>query len=191
MELDVIADRAIVRMIVRTITGSEPTTPLRRSSYAPPSGAPGTAPREDLHSAEVSDLCHTLLEGMLIGHDHVVGLEDELAPDVVLWTPTCFVATKLAVLDTLLVEDRYSGPLSELVVTTTNTDVAPPRVIVEWRITGRFTESFFVGDDVLIEPTGQLVETAGILAVTFDAAGVVAVRLYHDPFALLEQILAG
>ena len=191
MELDVVPDRASVRMIVQAITGSEPTEPTRRGPYAPPSCSSDSPPLDDLHSPEVSYLCHGLLRELLLGHDRVTGLVDELAPDVVLWTPAVFASTNVAVLDVLLREDWDSGPLSDRVITITNTDVAPPRVIVEWRVTGRFTHPFFVADDVLVEPTGQLVETAGVLVVTFDAAGVAALHLYHDSLAILEQLLTG
>jgi hypothetical protein len=191
MELDVVADRAIVRMIVRAITGSEPAAPSRRGPYAPPSCPSGDPPLEELQSSDVRLLCHTLLNELLLGHDGVVGLADELSPDVLLWTPAVFASTNVSVLEVLLREDWDNGPLSDLVLTITNTDVAPPRVLVEWRVTGRFTQPFFVADDVLVEPTGQLVETAGMLVVTFDAAGVAALHLYHDSFAILEQILTG
>lgn len=46
-------------------------------------------------------------------------------------------------------------------------------------------------DGALIEPTGQLVEAAGVLVVTFDAAGVATLQLYHDSLAILEQTLTG
>lgn len=191
MELDVITDRASVRMIVRAITGSEPTTPSRRGPYAPPSCQSDSPLLDDLHSPEVVPLCQALLRELLLGHDRVTGLADELAPDVVLWTPAVFASTNVAVLDVLLSEDWDGGPLSDREITITSTDVAPPRVIVEWRVTGRFTQPFFVADDVLIEPTGQLVETAGVLVVAFDTAGVAALHLYHDSLAILEQVLTG
>jgi hypothetical protein len=189
MELDVVADRAIVKMVVGVITGSEPSTPSRRGPYAPPSCPSGAAPLEDLHSPEVTQLCHGLLHELLLGHDRARGLIDEFEPDAVLWTPAVFASTDVGVLAVLLREDWDNGPLSDLIVTISNTDVAMSRVIVEWRVTGRFTQSFFVADDVLVEPTGQLVETAGMLVVTFGRAGVVGLHLYHDPFAILEQIL--
>lgn len=191
MELDVITDRPSVRLIVRAITGSEPTEPSRRGPYAPPSCPSASPPLDDLQSPEVARLCHGLLRELLLGHDRVTGLVDELAPDVVLWTPAVFASTNVAVLDVLLRDEWDNGPLSDRIVTITNTDVAPPRVIVEWRATGRFTRPHFVADDVLIEPTGQLVETAGVLVATFGAAGVVALHLYHDSLAILEQILTG
>jgi hypothetical protein len=191
MELDVVSDRAIARIILRAITGSEPTASSRRGPYAPPSCPAGNLPVDDLDASEITQLCRTLLRELLLGHDRVVGLADELAPDVVLWTPGIFASTNVDVLEALLREDWDDGPLSELAVTITNTDVAAPRVLVEWRITGRFTRPFFVADDVLIEPTGQLVETAGMLVVTFDPAGVAAMHLYHDSVAILEQLLTG
>lgn len=46
-------------------------------------------------------------------------------------------------------------------------------------------------DGALIEPTGQLGKAAGVLVVTFDAAGVATLQLYHDSLAILEQTLTG
>jgi hypothetical protein len=144
----------------------------------------------DLRSTDVAARCRALLDALLIGQADIMALADGLAPDVVLWTPGTFAASSAAALEALMAQDWDSGPLSERVVTVTNTDVAPPRVIVEWRVSGRFTRPFFVADDVLVEPTGQLVETAGVLVVTFAGTDVVAVHLYHDAFAVLEQLLA-
>jgi len=118
-----------------------------------------------------------------------VGVADELGPDVVLWTPSCFASTSTSVLEVLLSNDWDTSPLGDRTITITNTDIALPRVFVEWRIAGRFTHPFFLADDLLIDPTGQLVETAGVLVVTFDTDGVAAVHLYHDPLAILEQLL--
>jgi hypothetical protein len=191
MELDVVPDRAIVTMVVGAITGSTHSTPPRRGPYAPPSCHSGEPRSDHLHSSEVRQLCHTLLHELLLGHDRASGLIDELAPEAVLWTPAVFASTNVGVLEVLLREDWHDGPLSDRMITITNTDVALPRVLVEWRVTGRFTQPFFVADDVLIEPTGRLVETAGVLVVTFGRTGVVALHLYHDPFAILEQILTG
>jgi hypothetical protein len=67
--------------------------------------------------------------------------------------------------------------------------VVPPRVYVEWRLTGRFANPCFVVDDLLIEPTGQLVETSGVLVTTFVGGRIGAVHCYYDDLALLEQLL--
>ena len=119
MELDVVADRAIVGVILRAITGSDRTSSSRRGPYAPPSWPSGNPPLDDLHSSEIAQLCRTLLHELLLGHDRVAGLEDELAPDVVLWTPGTFASTNVAVLGVLLRQDWDDGPLSDLAVTVT------------------------------------------------------------------------
>ena len=65
----------------------------------------------------------------------------------------------------------------------TNTDASPPRVYVEWRLTGRFTNPGFIEDDLLLEPTGRLVETAGVLVVAFEDDRVVWVHCFYDDLA--------
>lgn len=189
MELDVVPNRALTDLLVRAITGSSSGAPSRRGPYAPPSCPAHTTPLDDLRSDAITNLCRTLLAKLLVGDDHIVGVVDELAPDVVLWTPTCFASTSTSALEILLSNEWDTSPLSDRTITITNTDIAPPRVFVEWRIAGRFTHPFFLADDLLIDPTGQLVETAGVLVVTFDAEGVAAMHLYHDPLAILEQLL--
>ena len=71
----------------------------------------------------------------------------------------------------------------------TNIDVADPQVYVEWRLVARFTNPGFVDDNLLIEPTGRLLETAGVLVVTFSGDQVVSAHCYYDDLALLEQLL--
>jgi ketosteroid isomerase-like protein len=65
-----------------------------------------------------------------------------------------------------------------------------PRVHLEWRLTARFSHPCFVDDDLLVEPTGRLVETAGVMVATIDDGMITAAHCYYDDFALLEQIVA-
>ena len=55
---------------------------------------------------------------------------------------------------------------------------------VEWRLTGRFTNAGFIEDDLLLEPTGRLVETAGVLVVAFEDDRVVWVHCFYDDLAV-------
>ena len=46
--------------------------------------------------------------------------------------------------------------------------------------TGRFTNPGFIEDDLLLEPTGRLSKTAGVLVVAFQDDRVVWVHCYYD-----------
>jgi len=76
------------------------------------------------------------------------------------------------------------------VVAVTHADVAAPRVHLEWRLTARFSHPCFVDDDLLVEPTGRLVETAGVMIATIDDGMITAAHCYYDDLALLEQLVS-
>ncbi len=79
--------------------------------------------------------------------------------------------------------------LSEVALEVTNIGVAQPRVFLEWRLTARFTSPGFIDDHHSIEPTGRLLETAGLQVVTFNRDLVVSVHCYYDDLALFEQLI--
>ena len=189
MGLEVSPDRPLTRLVVRAITGHDPCGGLRRGPYAPPivATAPDTGERVDASGVEA--LSRWILRSLLLGADPVAGLAEEVAPDAVAWSPALFAATREAVLDLLGDVDAGASPLSEVSVVVNHVDVVPPRVYLEWRLEGRFTQPCFVEDDLLVEPTGRLVETAGVLVVTFRDDRVRALHCYYDDLALLEQLL--
>jgi ketosteroid isomerase-like protein len=77
-----------------------------------------------------------------------------------------------------------------VVITVTHADVVAPRVHLEWRLTARFSHPCFVDDDLLVEPTGRLVETAGVMIATIDDGMITSAHCYYDDFALLEQLVS-
>jgi hypothetical protein len=71
----------------------------------------------------------------------------------------------------------------------THMSATQARVFVEWRLTARFTSPAFIDNDLLIEPSGRLLETAGVEVVVFAGDHVVAVNCYYDDLALFEQVI--
>jgi SnoaL-like polyketide cyclase len=187
--LEVSPDRPLARLVVRAVTGRDPGHGARRGPYAPPRTSAGR-PSCDLHDPGVVALCESLLHRMLVGGGHTIGLEDEMLPDVVAWSPSMYVSSREATIDVLEEHEPVAEALTEVTVVVNATDVVPPRVYLEWRLEGRFTSPCFVEDDLLIEPTGQLVETAGVLVVTFADDRVSALHCYYDGLAVLEQLVA-
>ena len=62
-------------------------------------------------------------------------------------------------------------------------------VYVEWHLEGRFNNPGFLNDDVLIEPSGALVEASGVLVVVFRHNRATHIRCYYDGLGLLEQVV--
>jgi ketosteroid isomerase-like protein len=141
-------------------------------------------------TSESSDVahCEELLR-TLLSDERAEHLERWLAPDVVVWTPVRYTSTRADLLSDLDV-DVDADTLTEVVITVTHADVMSPRVHLEWRLTARFSHPCFVDDDLLVEPTGRLVETAGVMITTIDDGMITAARCYYDDFALLEQLVS-
>jgi hypothetical protein len=130
-----------------------------------------------------------LLETLLAGAP-VDRVEPWLAPEVVVWTPVRSTSTRADLLRELHGMDIGGETLTEVVITVTHADVTTPRVHLEWRLTARFSHPCFVDDDLLVEPTGRLVETAGVMITTLDGGLITVAHCYYDDFALLEQLVA-
>jgi hypothetical protein len=145
-------------------------------------------------SADVAH-CELLLRALLAG-ERAEHLERWLAPDVAVWTPVRYTSTRADLLHDLsdlhldLDGDGDRDTLTEVTVTVTHADVVASRVHLEWRLTARFSHPCFVDDDLLVEPTGRLVETAGVMIATVDDAMITAAHCYYDDFALLEQLVS-
>lgn len=187
MGLEVSHGRPLARLVARAMTDAPPARRVSRRPYAPPA-ATFARGRDRVGEAD-GQLCEQILRALLVGDD-LIALEDRLAPDLVAWSPHLFTVSR----DELLIavhDDELGGDtLTEVSVDVTNADASPPRVYVEWRLTGRFTNAEFIEDDLLLEPTGRLVETAGVLVVAFEDDRVVWVHCYYDDLALLEQLVA-
>jgi hypothetical protein len=133
--------------------------------------------------------CELLLQ-TLLGEERAEDLGQWLAPEVVIWTPVHYTTTRADLLQELHDLDVGDSTLTEVTIRVNHADVAPPRVHLEWRLTARFSHPCFLDDDLLVEPTGRLVETAGVMIATIEDGMITAAHCYYDDFALLEQLVS-
>jgi hypothetical protein len=131
-----------------------------------------------------------LLRAILIGERNDE-LEDWIAPEALVWSPVHHSSSRAELLGGLHDPGDDDDTLSEVVIESTSMDVALPRVYLEWRLTARFSHPCFIDDDLLVEPTGRLVETAGVLVTTLADDVIISAHCYYDDSALLEQLVAG
>jgi hypothetical protein len=183
-----VSNRRLGHLVLKAVTGQAPDRAAEQGPYAPPSlHGPSTATAPAAGTRAVS-LCEVLLRKLLAA-EGCGDLGDVLRPDAAVWTPSFFGTSAdevRAAFDAPTVD-----PLSEVELAITARAAVPPRVFMEWRLSGRFTEPCFVADDLLLAPTGEAVETAGVLVATFRGARVQEAHLYYDHLALLEQLVAG
>ena len=193
MGLEVSPARPIARLVVGALSGRTPERSSRRGPYVPPMiGSEAVHARVAAGAASESvDVAHCeLLLRTLLGGERAEHLERWLAPDVGVWTPVRYTSTRAELLRDLDDLDVGGDTLTEVVIAVTHADVMSPRVHLEWRLTARFSHPCFVDDDLLVEPTGRLVETAGVMIATIDNGMITAAHCYYDDFALLEQLVS-
>jgi hypothetical protein len=162
--------------------------------YSPPT--PGRAPPiapYDRPQHELVDLAERVLFGLLShlpdDEDPIPSAEQVIASDVVVWSPTVYATSREALVDALRAPQGGDDALTDVQVWVEAVDVVGTRVYIEWRLAARFTNPCFVDDDLLVEPTGRLVETSGVQVATFRGGQLVRVSCYYDDLALLEQII--
>lgn len=176
---------SLARLLVTALEGRPSERVWRRAPYVPPSdtptpGAIGLAPSTRL------DLCQQLLRCTLTDESFEL-VEDWLHADIVVWTPVSYSRGRAELLGSL--HEFGSDALTEATVEIVSADMAGSRAFLEWRLAGRFTEPCFIDDDLLVEPTGRLVETAGVLVVSFDGEQVASLHCYFDDLGVLEQLV--
>jgi hypothetical protein len=193
MGLEVVPVRPLARLVVKALSGNAPRRSGRGGPYVPPLVGP---PSVGAHAVDggteapgAPGRYEMLLRAILIG-ERSDELEDWLAPEVVMWSPVHCSSSRAELLVGL------HGPsdddtLSEVEIDATSMDVVLPRVYLEWRLTARFSQPCFIDDDLLVEPTGRLVETAGVLVTTLANDVIISAHCYYDDSALLEQLVAG
>ena len=163
-------------------------------TYSPP--APGRAPPIDPLDGPQHELAH-LAERVLFGllahlpddEDPIPSEEQAIATDVVVWSPTVYATSREAAIEALRAPQGDDDALTDVQVWVEAVDVVGTRVYIEWRLAARFTNPCFIDDDLLVEPTGRLVETSGVQVATFREGQLVRVSCYYDDLALLEQII--
>ena len=176
---------SLARLLVTALEGRPSERAWRRAPYVPPSetltsGAVGPAAGTRL------DLCQQLLRCTLTDEPFEL-VEDWLHADIVVWTPVSYSRGRAELLESL--HEFGSDALTEAAVEIVSADIAGTHAYLEWRLAGRFTEPCFIDDDLLVEPTGRLVEAAGVLVVSFDDEQVASLRCYFDDLGVLEQLV--
>jgi hypothetical protein len=186
MGLDLSYRRPLAKLAARSAIQGVLVRDWHTGPYAPP-----TSVVEDglgQVAVDVGGLCVRILRGVLLGED-LTPVRRHLATDIVVWTPHVFTISRDQLLTSIDAAELEGDTLSEVALEATHTGVDQARVYVEWRLTARFTSPGFIDDDLLIEPTGRLLETAGIEVVTFAGDHVTSVHCYYDDLALLEQLI--
>jgi hypothetical protein len=164
--------------------------PFERSSCAPPLptvASTGVRPATLTRRLEIGRfLVHLLLGGARAVDDPVSELEACVDEQVVAWSPSTCVTSRIALVAALCAAD---DSIAEIRVSITGEAVTDTTSFLEWRATGRFANVGFLDDDVLVEASGALVSSAGVMALTFAGERVVGIRCYFDARALDEQLL--
>jgi len=192
--LEVAPVRPLARLVVNALSGNDPRRRGWAGPYVPPLvgtrpvgesvGAGRNVPPGDANRYEM------LLRAILIG-ERIDDLEQWVAAGVRVWSPVHYSSNRAELLCGLHDPSGDDDTLSEVVIEVTSMDVALPRVYLEWRLTARFSRPCFIDDDLLVEPTGRLVETAGVLVSTLADGVIISANCYYDDSALLEQLVAG
>jgi hypothetical protein len=178
--------RPLARLAARSAIDGVEVPERHVGPYVPPMAV--VEERLDQVAADVRDLCIQILRGVLLGED-LLPVRCRLATDLITWSPQLFAVSRDQLLMNLNFAELEGEMLSEVVLDVTNITAAQPRVFLEWKLAARFTSSGFIDDNLMLEPTGRLLETAGLQVVTFDRDVVVSVHCYYDDFALLEQMI--
>jgi hypothetical protein len=182
---DVTPTGPVARLLVRALTDTPGSVASPRSPYVPPADGQRSGAGSALPAVEVIERCDYLLRATL-GSERFDAHLDWLLPDIVVWTPV----SQTQGLTDLLGSTRDLGTtLTEVEIHIVLAEVAQSRVFAEWRLAGRFTEPCFIDDDLLVEPTARLVETAGVLVLAFSDDLVASIHCYFDQLGLLEQLL--
>ena len=165
----------------RTV-GSPPVPPL-----AEPVEQPRDAPPAGASSAEIARfLAYVLLTDTPAVAPVIAELAERVAEDVVVWSPCVSTQSKAELVAALLDGD---DALTDVVVSILGTSTSDDTVHLEWRLQGRFNNAGFVNDDLLVEPSGALVDATGALVVEFDGERATHIRCYYDSLGLLEQVI--
>jgi hypothetical protein len=187
-------DRPLAALAAWAAIEGAPVRGHHSGPYVPPI-APDPPDREDV-AADLGELCVGILRGVVLGED-LSTVRHRLSPDLITWSPHLFAVTRDQLLRSIGEADAAGErlpptageTLSEVSLDVVDLSATQGRVYAEWRLTVRFTSAEFIDDDLLIEPTGRLLETAGIQVVSFDGDAVVAVHCYYDDLALFEQLI--
>ena len=116
----------------------------------------------------------------------VAELEASVDENVTVWSPCVSTRTRTELVTTLLDGD---DAITHVAVSILDSSTSGSTVYVEWRLEGRFDNAGFLNDDVLVEPSGAVVEATGVLVIVFRNNRASHIRCYYDGLSLLEQVV--
>ena len=113
--------------------------------------------------------------------------EVEAAVDerVVTWSPSVYATSRIQLINALL---ECDDAVDTFEVSTISSCMAGRNVFVQWRAVGCFDNAAFLDDDLMIEPSHETVESAGVMICSFTGTLVDRIECYYDALTLLEQV---
>lgn len=160
-----------------------PTIPLRTVSPTP--GPPPLGDRPLTNAARARFLVHALLVDARAARALVGTVEANVDEQVVVWGPADHTTSRTELIAALLESDDAIADIEVSIVGESTIDSTS---CIEWRATGRFDNAAFVGDDVLVEPSGRAIEAAGVMICRFVGSRASHISCYYDRLALVEQL---
>lgn len=118
--------------------------------------------------------------------DIVARVEAGVDENLHVWTPFLSVISRCEFVAALVEGD---DAIADVVVDISGDGIAGSCVYLEWRLTGRFVNAGFLNDDVLVEPSGAIVECSGIAIFEFSHGWATRIHCSYDALSLLEQLL--
>lgn len=131
-------------------------------------------------------LVHALLGNAGSRRAWLAQLEASVDERVVAWSPTLHTTSRTQLVQALLEGDDAIADLDVAIVGELAGDVTS---YIEWQMRGRFVNSGFIDDDVLVEASGGRVGSSGVLVLAFTGTRVAAIRCYYDRLALRRQMI--
>ena len=106
--------------------------------------------------------------------------------NVHVWSPSLCASSRRELVAALAESD---DAITDVAVSIVGETAARSVVLVEWHLEGTFNNVGFVNDDLLIEPSGGVVESTGVLVIEFKGGRASQIRCYYDALGLLEQVV--
>jgi SnoaL-like polyketide cyclase len=186
-------DRPLAAFVVNAVYGHPPALSAQSELpyLPPPTGRAQSEPLDHvIDGAHLLEVVRLLTKALLSDAATVAGLTEDIeaavTSDVMAWSPRLY-ATSCAELIEALTE--LDDTVTDVAITIGGLDIVGSTVYVEWQATGRFSNPCLLGDDLLVEPTGRAVESAGVLIVRFSENRAAQIHCYYDDLALIEQLL--
>jgi hypothetical protein len=163
--------------------GSTPMVPSLVGEPEPLDPRPG---RRRTHSDVARFLTYALLAEARRVREVVPEVEASVDERVRVWSPSLCADSRTSLVSALLESD---DAITDVVVSIVGETSTRSVVLVEWHLEGLFNNAGFVNDDLLIEPSGRMVEATGVLVIEFAGGRASQIRCYYDALGFLEQVI--